>query len=564
MKCRGIVLAAVVAACLLIAPAIAIADPIPTGPVSGSYVSRSGEVFTWMDDMLGSAHHWYIEVSTSPFTDTVYTGYPAEDYLRFGFFSGPIVLARDVGTTSVDLAGALPPGTYYWHVGGFYTGWTGYQVFWSPTRSMTVYDPSAPSPRICASPSSLSFSAPEGATGLLPAQTIRVSNAGSGSLAVEVQAPLGVPWVSLGSAYSDGSLAVWPVQLDPDGKAAGTYETSITITDTGSSPRAEAATITVPATLRIYANEVNPPTGCAVSINNGAIATSRTVVSLGLTASDTGSGLGQVRFDDGDSVWSGWGLFTSNKRAILTYTPGVKTVRAQFRDVIGNTGGIVSDTIVLDTALPNRAVVWAPYYSTSVSKTSSFPVKFTATDSGLAGIQGYEVSYRIKPGTTWSRWGRINAASATWRGLPGKTYQFVATSIDKAGNAAVQPSVVVEANVPYDQTAGSYSKRWSVVGQTSAFLGTVRTTSSAAYTTFRVTGRNFSLLVTKGPKRSRAKVFVDGIYLKTIDTRTVSTLYRQAVALKSFAVAGSHTIKIVNAPASGRARLDIDGLIATK
>lgn len=93
------------------------------------------------------------------------------------------------------------------------------------------------------------------------------------------------------------------------------------------------------------------PTGI-VAINNNALYTTTTVVTLNLSATDTGSGMGtdaQMRFSNDNVNWSTPEPYATTKSWTLTSGDGPKTVYAKFKDIAGNWSSIVSDTINLDT-----------------------------------------------------------------------------------------------------------------------------------------------------------------------------------------------------------------------
>jgi hypothetical protein len=134
------------------------------------------------------------------------------------------------------------------------------------------------------------------------------------------------------------------------------------------------------------------PTG-TVTIDGGAASTSDPgrIVSLAVPATDTGSGVSQVRIANtnavgGNGVLNGAGATTyayaTPKAWALPAGDGTKTVYVQWRDGAGNWSAVASDTIVYDSAPTTGAVSInsAAQYTTS----TSVSVGVTATDS--AGV----------------------------------------------------------------------------------------------------------------------------------------------------------------------------------
>lgn len=100
--------------------------------------------------------------------------------------------------------------------------------------------------------------------------------------------------------------------------------------------------------------DTTPPTG-TIKINNDAQYTNSTAVTLNLSATDLGSGMGsgaQMQFSNDNTSWSTPEAYTTAKNWVLTSGDGTKTVYAKFKDAAGNWSNPVSDTIILDTTIP--------------------------------------------------------------------------------------------------------------------------------------------------------------------------------------------------------------------
>lgn len=94
----------------------------------------------------------------------------------------------------------------------------------------------------------------------------------------------------------------------------------------------------------------NPPTG-SILINNGAASTTTTSVTLTLSASDTTSGVAQMRFSNNGITYSAWQAYSTPTSWTLQEGDGVKTVYVQFKDNAELTS-TYSDTIALTTTPP--------------------------------------------------------------------------------------------------------------------------------------------------------------------------------------------------------------------
>ena len=78
------------------------------------------------------------------------------------------------------------------------------------------------------------------------------------------------------------------------------------------------------------------------------------------------------------------------------------------------------------------------------------------------------------------------------------------------------------------------------------------------YKLYRTSG--IGLIVTKGPKMGRAKIYVDGKHVKTVDAHSSRTKARQVIFYKGFKKKGIHYLKVVNLGTPGRARFEVDAV----
>ncbi len=103
----------------------------------------------------------------------------------------------------------------------------------------------------------------------------------------------------------------------------------------------------------VYYLDKTSPKG-EISINNGAVYTSTTSVTLTLSAEDSGSGVSKMRFSNDNMRWTLEEDTATSKSWTLSEPDkdGTKTVYVQYKDRAGNWSGIISDTIILDTVRP--------------------------------------------------------------------------------------------------------------------------------------------------------------------------------------------------------------------
>lgn len=227
----------------------------------------------------------------------------------------------------------------------------------------------------------------------------------------------------------------------------------------------------------------------------------------------------------------------------------------------------------------------APFVSTKISKTRTFKVKWSAGDpevvwqkgadrdsriarAGATGIQSYTVQVRPANSRFWTDL-KIDTTSAHARfsGRPGRTYYFRVLAKDRAGNVGRSSMKMV--TVPLNE--GGYYRRSGFGGyikdeKSRDYRSSVRYSRQAGdeivYKLPEVKG--VGLIVNKGPDRGKAKIFMDGKYIKTVDAYSERVRPRRQIFYRSFEKQGTHFLKVVNEGTPGRSRFDIDAVAAVR
>ena len=298
-----------------------------------------------------------------------------------------------------------------------------------------------------------------------------------------------------------------------------------------------------------------------VTINSGAAFANSRNVTLSNSAESSGAQVSEMRFRNDGAAWSAWEPYASTKSWALPVGDGNKNVEAEFKDSDGATTQ-VSDTIAVDTAAPSTSLR-APRISTKVTKTTRFKIRWAGRDPAPAsGIAVYDVQYKVGGGA-WQNWKTgTTATQAYFTGQPGLNYIFRVRATDRAGNVS-RFSSKKRTIVPFDNNTGIRRRRG--FGRVQSFSGsgyylnTIRfSTRSNDYIAYRFTGRRVYLISTRRRNGSKAKIYVDGKYVRRINTYSKRTRNRQVVFSKRFSRERTHTLKIVNI--GNRRRLDVDGL----
>ncbi|MDP2923520.1 MAG: hypothetical protein Q8O30_07390, partial [Candidatus Omnitrophota bacterium] len=175
------------------------------------------------------------------------------------------------------------------------------------------------------------------------------------------------------------------------------------------------------------AADATPPTG-SIKINNGATFTNSINVTLNLSATDTGSGVAQMKFSNNNSTWSSPEPYATTKSWILSTGSGTKKVYVKYQDNAGNWSRAYSDRITLDTTLPTGSIK----INNNAAYTNSINVTLNlfATDTG-SGVSQMKFSNN---NSTWSDPEPYNTTKA-WVLTSGSGIKRVYVKYrDKAGN----------------------------------------------------------------------------------------------------------------------------------
>jgi subtilisin family serine protease len=193
----------------------------------------------------------------------------------------------------------------------------------------------------------------------------------------------------------------------------------------------------------------------------------------------------------------------------------------------------------------------------TVSTTISWPA---ATDQ--SGVLSYVVRRKVGSGA-WT----VLANAQTSRSLRtaltvNSLTAFGIAGRDGAGNVgASADSPAVRATMFQEGTSlATYSGRWTTTSSSTASNGKLRTSTQAgAWVQFRRSARSIGIVGRQGPTSGKAKVYVDGVFVATIDLYRSTARSRVVLFSQSWPTAGIHSVKLFVSGTSSRPRIDIDG-----
>jgi hypothetical protein len=209
--------------------------------------------------------------------------------------------------------------------------------------------------------------------------------------------------------------------------------------------------------------------------------------------------------------------------------------------------------------------------SPSTLGTTTVPVTVSwqaATDAN--GIARYELQRSVDGGAY------ADVALATPSSLdaavslaPGdSTHRFRLRALDPAGNASAwaEGAPFTLAQIQDGATTLTYTGTWTQATHASFSGGSTRhATASTARVSHAFTGRGIALVMTTGPNRGRAGIYLDGVLVETLDLYTPTLTFRQVLYSASFDASAAHTIEVRvlgtrNASSSGT-RVDLDAVV---
>jgi parallel beta-helix repeat protein len=241
---------------------------------------------------------------------------------------------------------------------------------------------------------------------------------------------------------TDDISGVEKTEYSFDNATWNTYTTPFTITNQGtttiyykSTDKAGNVETTKTQTIKI---DKTVPTG-SIIINNGDAYTTSTSVTLTLTASDATSGVYQMRFSNDGTTWTDWEAYTTSKSWTLPSEDGTKTVHYQIKDNAGLISETYTDTIVLDTTIPNiETPTREP--ADNIQPDQTVKVSVNVTDA-ISQVKNVTLYYTINDGETWTDLPMNHTASNLYEAtIPPQqadtTVRFKITAYDHAGNNA--------------------------------------------------------------------------------------------------------------------------------
>ncbi len=194
-------------------------------------------------------------------------------------------------------------------------------------------------------------------------------------------------------------------------------------------------------------------------------------------------------------------------------------------------------------------------------------VSWPAGTDDLTGVNAYGALVRVGE-DPWITQTSLTSKRSTDRKLKiGRVYAFRVRPRDAAGNWG--PYLGSPSVKPYRHQETTSLATWKGswgTSRDSAWSGgkTRYSRKAGASVTFKFTGRAFALVAPKGSTRGKAKLYIDGFYVSTIDLYRKTAQSRMLVAGRTWNDLGAHTVKLVVVGKGSHPRVDVDALLVMR
>ncbi|MEV6161323.1 peptidoglycan recognition protein [Streptomyces sp. NPDC052052] len=303
-----------------------------------------------------------------------------------------------------------------------------------------------------------------------------------------------------------------------------------------------------------------PVTGLAIKSVTGAGLSGTTyytksAVTVGWSASTPSAFISKYELlVDGKSVATTAGTATSAK---ATLAVGSHKVQVRATHQSGKVTTSAAATVVADQTAPSFSTKPNLVLRTGTVNTTAVPItlKWKATDA--AALK--EVRLTAPVAKTYGP----TVTSASHTAKSGTATSWAMKAYDQAGNTA---SASVSGTPVILQESSATKKGTWTTKSSSSYLGgkSYSSKSKSASLSWTFTGRSVALVASRASTSGQVYVYVDGVKVSTVDLKSSTTKYRDALWTKSWSSSAKHTVKIVVVATSGRPTVTTDGIVYLK
>ncbi|KOU55335.1 N-acetylmuramoyl-L-alanine amidase [Streptomyces sp. MMG1533] len=310
-------------------------------------------------------------------------------------------------------------------------------------------------------------------------------------------------------------------------------------------------------TIRGWA--AGPVTGLTIkSVSGGVSGTTyytKAGVTVGWAATTPSSLISKYELlVDGKTAATAAGSATSAK---ATLAVGSHKVQVRATHQSGKTVTSTAATVVAETTAPSFTTKPNLALRTGTVNTTAVPLKLSWKAADSAALK--QVSLTAPVAATYGP----TVTTANHTAKSGAATAWSMTASDQAGNSAT--ASVSGTPLIVQETSAVRSGTWTSKSSTNYLGGKSYSSSSKnASLTWTFTGRSVAWVVSRAATSGQAYVYVDGTKVTTVDLKSSTTKYRDAIWTKSWSGSAKHTVKIVVVGTSGRPTVTTDGIVYLK
>jgi hypothetical protein len=388
---------------------------------------------------------------------------------------------------------------------------------------------------------------PTGTSG--PDVTIQVATQDADAVWFDCQLDTG-PWEQCGPT------------VDLTNLASGPHTESVNAYDAAANRSSQPATLTWTVSGG-GGTDIVPPLG-TVSIADGATWTNTPLVDVATSATDATSGVSEVALSNDGTTWT-TRAYAAIQAWTLPSTNGTHTVWVKWRDGAGNWSDPVSDTIVLDTLAPTATTPTKALILGSTLSASKPTLRFAwaGSDAG-SGIGHYEFALSTDGGAYATMSSALTSPTLSRALAPGHSYRARVRARDVAGNVGAWAYGSAFRLTAYQESSSAihWTGTWHTGSNTSFLGGHDRySTTAGAKASLTFTGRSFGWVGSVGPSRGWAKVYVNGVLVKSVNLYAATSAHRRVLFSTSWSSPVSRTVTIRISGTASHPRGDVDAFV---
>ena len=187
-----------------------------------------------------------------------------------------------------------------------------------------------------------------------------------------------------------------------------------------------------------------------------------------------------------------------------------------------------------------------------------------SADEAASAIDHHELERKIDAGPWIVVSSTLIAPIAEQFVDPAHVYQYRARAIDRAGNVGPWQSggSVTVAAIAERSPRITYTGSWKTSRSPALWGGrAMRSSSAGATASITFTGRSIAWVSRMGPERGKARIFVNGVRVATVDLRSSKVKNQRVVWAVTWGTAASRTVSIRVRGTAGRPWVELDGFV---